>query len=112
MGFSKIQEEFRQKVWRQSRSEGMLSHLDVSFTMFERFCQDSYKKSSTRVITKLKSDILKAQQQGSTKKLYLFLDNYVRWLSEYKPRKKTELSPITIRGYFSEINSNFGKVRR
>jgi len=104
MGFSKIQEEFRQKVWRQSRSEGMLSHVDVTFTMFERFCQDSYKKSSSRVITKLKSDILKAHRQGKgTKKLYLFLDNFVQWLSEYKPKKKSELSPTTIRGYYSEI---------
>ena len=104
MGFSKIQEEFKQKVYRKSRSEGMLSHIDVTFTMFERFCQDSYKKSSTRVITKLKSDIEKAQLQGkSTKKLYLFLDNFVRWLSEYKPRTKSELSPTTIHGYFSEI---------
>ena len=102
--FSKIQEDFRQKVWRQSRSEGMQHNVDVTFTMFERFCQDSYKKSSSRVITKLKSDILKALQQGkSTKKLYMFLDNFAQWLSEYKPKKKSELSPSTIRGYFSEI---------
>ncbi|MCZ6584022.1 MAG: hypothetical protein O6746_03840, partial [Thaumarchaeota archaeon] len=60
MSFSKIQEDFRQKVWRQSRSQGMLNNVDVTFTMFERFCQDSYKKSSSRVVTKLKSDILKA----------------------------------------------------
>ncbi len=104
MGFSKIQEEFRQNVWRRSRSEAMQSHVDVTFTMFERFCQDSYKKNSSRVITKLKSDILKAHRQGkSTKKLYLFLDNFVQWLSEYKPKKKSELSPTTIRGYYSEI---------
>jgi len=104
MGLSKIQKEFRQKIWRRSESEGMLSHVDVSFTMFERFCQDSYKKNSTKVITKLKSDILKAQQQGKgVKKLYMFLDNFAQWLSEYKPRKKSELSPVTIRGYFSEI---------
>jgi len=69
VSFSKIQEDFRQKVWRQSRSEGMLNNVDVIFAMFERFCQDSYKKSSSRVITKLKSDILKAHRQGkSTKK--------------------------------------------
>ncbi len=104
VSFSKIQEDFRQKVWRQSRSEGMLNNVDVTFTMFERFCQDSYKKSSSRVITKLKSDILKAHRQGkSTKKLYMFLDNFAQWLSEYKPKKKSELAPTTIRGYFSEI---------
>ncbi len=104
VSFSKIQEDFRQKVWRQSRSEGMLNNVDVTFTMFERFCQDSYKKSSSRVITKLKSDILKAHRQGkSTKKLYLFLDNFAQWLSEYKPKKKSGLAPTTIRGYFSEI---------
>jgi len=104
MGLSKIQEDFKQKIWRRSSSEGMLNHLNVSFTMFERFCQDSYKKNSTRVITKLKSDILKAQQQGkSIKKLYMFLDNFAQWLSEYKPKRKSELSPVTIRGYFSEI---------
>jgi len=104
MGFSKIQEEFRQNVWRRSRSEAMQSHVDVTFTMFERFCQDSYKKNSSRVITKLKLDILKAHRQGKgTKKLYLFLDDFAQWLSEYKPKKKSELSPTTIRGYFSEI---------
>jgi len=104
VSFSKIQEDFRQKVWRQSRSEGMLNNVDVIFAMFERFCQDSYKKSSSRVITKLKSDILKAHLQGkSTKKLYLFLDNFAQWLCEYKPKKKNELAPTTIRGYFSEI---------
>jgi len=104
VSFSKIQEDFRQKVWRQSRSEGMLHNVDVIFTMFERFCQDSYKKSSARVITKLKSDILKAYRQGkSAKKLYMFLDNFAQWLSEYKPKKKSELAPTTIRGYFSEI---------
>jgi len=104
VSFSKIQEDFRQKVWRQSRSEGMLHNVDVTFTMFERFCQDSYKKSSSRVITKLKSDILKAHRQGkSTKKLYLFLDNFAQWLCEYKPKKKSGLAPTTIRGYFSEI---------
>jgi len=104
MGFSKIQEEFRQKIWRHSRSEGMLNHVDVSFTMFERFCQDSYKKSSTRVITKLKLDILKAHQKGKfPKNLYLFLDNFAQWLSEYKPKKKSELSPTTIGNYFFEI---------
>jgi len=102
--FSKIQKDFRQKIWRQSSSEAMLSHVDVSFRTFERFCQDSYKKSSSRVVTKLKSDILKAHRQGkSTKKLYLFLDNFVQWLSEYKPKKKSELAPTTIRGYFNEI---------
>ena len=104
MGLSKIQKEFRQKIWRRSESEGMLSHVDVSFTMFERFCQDSYKKNSSRVITKLKLDILKANRQGKfTKNLYMFLDNFAQWLSEYKPKKKSELSPTTIRGYFSEI---------
>jgi len=82
----------------------MLSHVDVSFRMFERFCQYSYKKSSSRVVTKLKSDILKAHRQGKgTKKLYMFLDNFVQWLSEYKPKKKSELAPTTIRGYFNEI---------
>ncbi len=104
VSFSKIQEDFRQKVWRQSRSEGMLNNVDVTFTMFERFCQDSYKKSSSRVVTKLKSDILKAHRQGkSTKKLYLFSDNFAQWLCEYKPKKKSRLAPTTIRGYFSEI---------
>jgi len=60
MGFSKIQEEFRQNIWRRSRSEGMLAHVDVSFTMFERFCKDSYKKNSTAVVIKLKQDIQKS----------------------------------------------------
>lgn len=104
MGFSKIQEEFRQNIWRRSRSEGMLAHVDVSFTMFERFCQDSYKKRSSRVIAKIKLDIQKAYREGTgNKKLYLFLDNFVQWLSEYTPKKKANLSPITIRSYLSEI---------
>ncbi len=104
MSFSKIQEEFRQNIWRRSRSEGMLAHVDVSFTMFERFCQDSYKKRSSGVIAKLKLDIQKAYREGTgNKKLYLFLDNFVQWLSEYTPKKKANLSSITIKGYFSEI---------
>jgi len=104
VSFSKIQEEFKQKVWRRSRSEGMQSHIDVSFTMFERFCQDSYKKNSSRVITKLKLDILKANRQGKfTKNLYMFLDDFAQWLSEYKPKKKSELSPTTVGNYFFEI---------
>lgn len=104
MGFSKIQEQFRQNIWRRSRSEGMLAHVDVSFTMFERFCQESYKKRSLGVIAKLKLDIQKAYREGTgNKKLYLFLDNFVQWLSEYTPKKKANLSPITIRSYLSEI---------
>jgi len=47
---------------------------------------------------------LEALQRGkSIKKLYLFLDNFAQWLSEYKPKKKSELSPTTIGNYFFEI---------
>ena len=104
MGFSKIQEEFRQKIYRQSRSENMLGHVDTSFKMLERFCQHSYEKNSTSVIKKLKADLQKAQREGkSTKKLYLFLDNFVQWLTEYKPRRKDQLSPSTVMNYYTQV---------
>ena len=104
MDFSKIQEEFRQKIYRQSRSENMLGHVDTSFKMLEWFCQDSYKKDSTSVIKRLKADLLKAQRYGkSTRKLYLFLDNFVQWLIEYKPKRKTQLCSTTVRNYYSQV---------
>jgi len=104
MGFSKIQEDFISKTYRRTRSENMLGHVHNSLKMLERFCQDSYKKDSTSVIKKLKADLQKAQKDGkSTKKLYLFLDNFVKWLEEYTPRRKLHLSSSTVINYYSQV---------
>jgi len=100
-----IKEEFRQKIWRQSKSESMVNYVNIALVMFERFCEDSYKKNSTDVIEELKKDLVEVQKEGKgNQKLYLFLDNFVQWLSDYKPQKnqkKDQLAPTTIRGYFS-----------
>ncbi len=104
MVFSKIQEDFIQKTYRRTRSENMLGHVHNSLKMLDRFCQDSYKKDSTSVIKKLKADLQKAQREAkSTKKLYLFLDNFVQWLQEYTPRRKLHLSSSTVINYYSQV---------
>jgi len=106
-GNTRTKEAFFQKVFRKSDSEKSVTRAKMGFIHIENFCQSTFKENHDVVISKLKKQIKKDPND-----LYIFLDDFLAYLSTVKkPNLKTRqrtgevLAPATIISIYHILKS-------